>query len=580
MPQDPPAGMGALCDCTVGDAMNCVESGRKCKCNTNMGYVLKEYDTLQSAADGNQYMKICVKETPCDKHVDGDGNSLCTENSRCVEDGDTASCVCTDDTYEADPDWTGEANGKCIKIDPCKSYSCDAIANSECTGSEVAQCMCSTGKQAYKKSGDDYAKFTDSVTFANTDDVKCVAEFPCVDDPCTADANMGCVSEDVAGLPTAYCRCDTGYGDASVTDNQVLAADVATLTCTDIDECATDAHNCLDSQDCKNSESSYTCTCKEGLFANTNEDSASAVPCVKCSGPGATENDGSCECTGDANSSNKDDDSSLCVCNSGYEDKDGVCTDIDECTTGTPCADSQDCTNTVGSYTCACKDGFLANTNADTNTDTPCIECSGPGAKENNGECTCSDDENATLSGSTCECNALYENKDGTCTLKDITNVADIDCADDTICEDFNAKCSESKCQCNIDIRAVLEDQDPALAHSTGIQLSKACVIKTECELFELSTPRGENSSCAIVGDEAACQCDDGFEEDAEYAANRDGGAINGKCSRIDPCNPAVGAAYDCSAIDHTKCVTTDDFKGACSCIENYLPYELETTTN
>ena len=37
----------------------------------------------------------------------------------------------------------------------------------------------------------------------------------------------------------------------------------------------------------------------------------------------------------------------------------GGCSDIDECTTDTHnCADEADCTNTAGSFTCACKTGY------------------------------------------------------------------------------------------------------------------------------------------------------------------------------------------------------------------------------
>ena len=37
----------------------------------------------------------------------------------------------------------------------------------------------------------------------------------------------------------------------------------------------------------------------------------------------------------------------------------GGCSDIDECSTDTHnCADEADCTNTVGSFTCACKTGY------------------------------------------------------------------------------------------------------------------------------------------------------------------------------------------------------------------------------
>ena len=33
-------------------------------------------------------------------------------------------------------------------------------------------------------------------------------------------------------------------------------------------------------------------------------------------------------------------------------------TDVDECNTGTPCGANEDCTNTEGSFTCACQTGY------------------------------------------------------------------------------------------------------------------------------------------------------------------------------------------------------------------------------
>ena len=48
----------------------------------------------------------------------------------------------------------------------------------------------------------------------------------------------------------------------------------------------------------------------------------------------------------------------FCVCNDGYEQKNGqLCQDKDECQSGQHTC-SQLCENTVGSYQCRCKPGF------------------------------------------------------------------------------------------------------------------------------------------------------------------------------------------------------------------------------
>merc|ERR1712003_97549 len=359
------------------------------------------------------------------------------------------------------------------------------------------------------------------------------------------------------------CECNAGFtGDGK--------------DCKDIDECKATENPCTEANKtkCNNSAGTYECSCDDGC-----EQKDDAKECTDIDECKETENP--CK---EANKTKCNNSAGTyeCACDDGYEQKDDAkeCTDIDECkATENPCkeANKTKCNNSPGKYECSCDDGFMESTNDDTKEDIPCIACSGPGAVESNGQCTCTDDENASLEGSACTCNALYGNKLGTCTLLPITNVEDIVCDSDAICQDFSTKCSEGKCACDISINAVAEAKDPAEEHSSGLKLTNACVIKTDCEIFEMKTPCGDNSNC-VVGDdnEAGCECADGFEEDSTYAADRGDGAINGKCSRIDPCNPAVGDGYDCSAIIDSSCVTADDFSGACSCNENFLPYELD----
>ena len=53
-----------------------------------------------------------------------------------------------------------------------------------------------------------------------------------------------------------------------------------------------------------------------------------------------------------------------CICNVGFDDADddGVCVDIDECSTRRhDCSANAECYNSAGSFECICKRGFLGN---------------------------------------------------------------------------------------------------------------------------------------------------------------------------------------------------------------------------
>ena len=80
----------------------------------------------------------------------------------------------------------------------------------------------------------------------------------------------------------------------------------------------------------------------------------------------------------------------FCQCATGYKDNkvglnvfsgisaDGhECIDYNECDGHVyNCHESQECSNTVGSYNCVCKKGFLRNSN-EASDNFPCIRCSG-----------------------------------------------------------------------------------------------------------------------------------------------------------------------------------------------------------
>ena len=80
------------------------------------------------------------------------------------------------------------------------------------------------------------------------------------------------------------------------------------------------------------------------------------------------------------------------------------------------------------------------------------------------------------------------------------------------------------------------------------------------CEEFELATPCGSHSFCSESSGSAECYCEEGFEEDPSYSADRNGGAENATCSRIDPCRN-----YDCGNVINSFCVSVND-EPHCQC--------------
>ena len=117
----------------------------------------------------------------------------------------------------------------------------------------------------------------------------------CLGNPCGLNATC-------TNLPGTFnCACNAGF-----TGNGI--------TCSNIDECATNTDNCSDNA---------TCTDTTGFFT--------------------------------------------CACNPGYSGNGVTCTDINECTTSVPalqdlCADGRSCINNDGGYTCGdCPDGFEEN---------------------------------------------------------------------------------------------------------------------------------------------------------------------------------------------------------------------------
>uniref|UniRef100_A0A8C2EPL1 EGF containing fibulin extracellular matrix protein 2a n=1 Tax=Cyprinus carpio TaxID=7962 RepID=A0A8C2EPL1_CYPCA len=113
-------------------------------------------------------------------------------------------------------------------------------------------------------------------------------------------------------------------------------------SCVDVDECEQDSHDCQPSQQCFNTEGSFSCQCPDGYRKVGTEcidiDECRYRYCQhRCVNvPG----------------------SFSCQCEPGFQlaGNNRSCIDVDECSMGAPC--SQRCYNTYGTFLCRCEQGY------------------------------------------------------------------------------------------------------------------------------------------------------------------------------------------------------------------------------
>jgi cysteine-rich repeat protein len=158
--------------------------------------------------------------------------------------------------------------------------------------------------------------------------------------------------------------------------------------CNDIDECAQGTDNCDANATCTNTPGSFTCACNFGYSGDgttctaDDSDGDGTDDVVECTTPGNcedTDGDGvpdyldvcgdgiasvpANEACDDGNAVNGDGCSDTCMIEPGFTcPAAGPCSDIDECAMGTDnCDANATCTNTVGSFTCACDFGYTGD---------------------------------------------------------------------------------------------------------------------------------------------------------------------------------------------------------------------------
>ena len=122
----------------------------------------------------------------------------------------------------------------------------------------------------------------------------------------------------------------------------------------------------------------------------------------------------------------------MCACPAGFVDINGdgkACVDKNECALANPCSQNAVCTNTLGSYECACKTGFVGD-------GAICVDLNE--CLFNNGGCSPNADCTNTPGSRVCTCNKGFQGDGVVCT--DIN-----ECANANGGCDMNATCTNTQ---------------------------------------------------------------------------------------------------------------------------------------
>lgn len=438
-------GKDAICICKDGldgDPYDggCTDNVNECQKGThNCGKGTNCFDLDPLKDSGNQFRCDCKPGFKSESPT----TCYCSEadNKKPTDDGNECKCI---DGFSFDT-----ATGKCVDSAPCKPGFCGPTMDCVIGADKAPTCVCNP---YYVKEGevcvDKKECSVDNGGCGSASAFKCVEQVgalpKCEDiNECVVGTAMCDVHADCVNSPGGYtCECKKGF-----TGNG--------KTCINVDECLNGTAACDLSADCSDTTGGYKCTCKPGYQGDgkTCEDknecavdnggcgNPKAFKCInKVGAAPACEDIDECAaktsaCAETAMCTNTNG-SFSCACNKGWQGDGKTCADVDECAAGSAsCGSNSFCNNTQGSYECVCNKGY-----------------------ENDGKgCT---DVNECASGSAyCDSNATCTNVpgDATCACKPGYKGDGFTCVVDKSCNptcDQNASCvgvdgQPYYCKCN-----------------------------------------------------------------------------------------------------------------------------------
>ncbi|KAL4223228.1 Immunoglobulin C-2 Type [Mactra antiquata] len=312
------------------------------------------------------------------------GTSECPQNANCVNTLGSYQCNCRHGYTTAPED------GSCQHIDECKDES-KCPEHSQCVNSPGSfSCDCKEG-------------------FLQTEENTCIDVDECKDDPsvcpqystcnntigafvCDCHGGYTFVAEDGTCKPLCREKTTCPNGGTCVEPDHCDGCPVGfnQTTCEDIDECTDGSVECPQYSTCHNTNGSHICECHEG-YTLVPEDYTCKPVCfgkIECPNGGVCAKPNRCE-----------------GCLVGFNET--TCEDIDECKGETSkCPEHSRCVNSLGSFKCFCKDGFVL-------TDDRCVdinECAvfKGGCEDictnSNGSFSCSCEVNRTLTANKRSC--------------------------------------------------------------------------------------------------------------------------------------------------------------------------------
>ncbi|XP_062583993.1 fibrillin-1-like, partial [Saccostrea cucullata] len=554
-------GVGAsTCDNVLGCQCKTGWAGSKCDADIDecaIGTPCSEANQICQNTPGSYR---CLCETGYNETLSGQ----CTDINECISKPCDQICNNTNGGYTCSCN-TGfklTNQSKCEDIDECAapvspcdqlcsntlgSYRCfcregfllNATTKSNCHAKTECSILNCTQQCAVRADGSEYCSCRNGFSL-DLDNITCLDIDECSQNPCSENCTQNspgfgytcsCDVGKKLDIDQRTCiECENGnYGinckDACLCKPENTAScDRISGSCTckegwngtdctvDVDECL-NQYICPNNSDCKNSNGSYSCDCKNGFsFAGEQcvecssttfgQNCASQCTCEFSKTQSCDKQNGTCycssgwqginctedvpECTNDVNicghnaSCTETKGSYLCVCDSGFHKTSaGRCENIDECSLGTGnCSQHALCSDTEGSFTCTCRLGFSGD-------GYNCTGCSGTSYGE---QCS-----------KTCSCNTVgtadCDNLDGTCICKDGFN--------GTQCE-FTNECNTGAHNCHLNASCLNTiDSYNCSCHVGFYGDGFNC---TGCDDWTYGTQCSQNCTCNI---ENTADCDD-----------------------------------------------------------------------